>query len=127
MKRSVDEFEKKLIELGWKLHHKEYWGKNSESVLCYVYEKEFYFFRETFVNGFVRYRKVDKKILDVGFYNDNHLVPTINDFELTALQGTLNKVNEEVRNALYEAFYNPKVEENTEEVVEVVEALEEND
>ena len=39
MKRHITELEKNLIEKGWELDHKTYWGKHSDKVLNYVYEK----------------------------------------------------------------------------------------
>ena len=41
MKRKITELEKNLIEKGWELDHKTYYGKHSDKVLNYVYEKVF--------------------------------------------------------------------------------------
>lgn len=39
MKRKITELEKNLIDKGWELDHKTYYGKHSDKVLNYVYEK----------------------------------------------------------------------------------------
>lgn len=40
MKREKTEFEKKLIEMGYRLSEKTYTGKNSDRIQYYIYSKE---------------------------------------------------------------------------------------
>lgn len=41
MKRKLTELEKKLIENGWYLESKTYYGKHSDKVLNYIYRKTY--------------------------------------------------------------------------------------
>ena len=99
MRRNEDLFEKKLIDNGWKLHSKEYYGKHSQFVLCYVYEKRFEFSGKSLC-GYVRYRKVDKKVLDVII--DNVFRDKIDAFAISDLSFYYDNVNGEVMQLKYD-------------------------
>lgn len=126
MKRKESLFEKKLIERGWKLHSKRYYGKHSEKVLSYVYYKEF----ETLghkVYGYVELRRWDLKVLNVMY--DNPFCE-IDYLTINAIKTLFDKINGEVREILYYSTYpseEPVRKESVEEQVEVAEALKEED
>lgn len=98
MKRNVNDFEKRLLEKGWVLDSKKYYGKHSQRVLCYTYKKEFdSLFGKVF--GYVDYRKCDNAILNI--YVDNKLGGFVGGFELDGITTLLKKINDEVIPSLY--------------------------
>lgn len=95
MKRKVNDFEKKLIEKGWTLHSKVYFGKGSKSVLCYTYTKKFEsIFGE--VQCYCDYRKCDDKILNISF--DNIVGGIIDSLTIDGIKTLWDKVNSEIMN-----------------------------
>lgn len=126
MKRKESFFEKKLIENGWKLHYKKYYGKHREKVLSYIYSKEYEIMGHN-VNAFVELRKYDLKILDLGFEN---VFTNINYGSKMIIESIFDKINGEVREILYHCLYSnvePIDYEEVEEEVEVMDTIGKSD
>ena len=129
MKRKTTELEENLIQKGWELDHKTYTGAHSEKVYQYVYEK-------VFVKEFER---PDGKVVvstNVGrVYLDSHRekVENIqinakgNWFDNISLAYWLSKINY-IQKEVDECLPKQNNEElSTEEVVEVAEAVNDNE
>lgn len=69
MKRNVNDFEKQLLEKGWVLDSKKYYGKDSKSILCYTYRKEICFDIYSSVSCFIDYKKKENRVINVYIEN----------------------------------------------------------
>ena len=131
MKRRKTEFEKALIEKGWELDYKSYYGKHQDKVLAYTYRKLFVhkveFAGETLESTFEAQLVLEPKrenFIDVAIRNK--MPEFVNNVCLIINEKTLLEVEKEVKSCLLEV--NKWEEENSpEETIEVVEAIEENE
>ena len=119
MKRKTTELEKNLIKKGFMLDHKDYIGKHSEKTLSYVYygvvETEHF---RVGVNVILDAKREKIKVWGIknvlAFINNPS---TFNKCDLGILTGVMEDI---------ESFINakPKNEQNTDEIVEIVEEIE---
>lgn len=92
MRRKQTQLETNLIELGYKLSHKTYYGKKSEKVDKYVFIKQ---------NGHITYQvsidRTREHICDYSFITDEiRRIMVVNDDSIEYLQEINNKFHEEM-------------------------------
>lgn len=118
MKRHISLFEQALINNGWELHCKRYYGKHKDRVLSYEYRKKY---NDNI--AFVELRKSDLKILDVGFYGAFYVIDT---YTHMCVHDLFNKINKEVREIEYSVKYE-KHDLSINEEIELVESINDNE
>ena len=123
MKRKQTRFHTALINNGFRLDSKVYHGKNSESVLAYVFT---YTYRQCNTNFkfFLEVRKSDDKILDMGLLEMPFT--RIGFSEKWLLDGVFKEMNCYIRDIEYATKYvgsraNDNL--NEEEIVQVAEEI----
>ena len=119
MKRKTTELEKNLISKGFKLIQKNYAGKHSEKTLSYVYEGivDTYEFRVG-VRAIINAKR--EKILTIGVKEPMVFLGTGDIITLGGVK-LLDTLFREITDFIYNT---PKVEQNTDEIVEIVEEIE---
>ena len=126
MKRKITELEKNLIANGWELDHKTYYGKHSDKVLNYVYEKVYVkeYTRDdgkVIVNTWTARVLLDKtrtKIEDTLIYSP--FKSYVNYLTCLLVAGKIKEIDKEVKSCLPQKD-DPNEELSTEEQVECAE------
>ena len=122
MKRKRTQLEKSLIEKGWVLSHKKYYGKHCDKILSYTYIKTYENSGEkSYINhSYMAQIELNAKrneIIDIYIQISGGLV---DETQLYLYANMIKKVEKEV----FECQINSNSEELTqEEIVECVEAL----
>ena len=122
MKRKITKLEENLIAKGWELDHKTYIGKHSEKVFQYVYEKVF---DDTLLNGKTISARVSLGRERTNVANIEVLINGgyVDELFLSFYQMVLSKISKEVIGA----YPKNSNDDDVEEVVQVCEALQENE
>ena len=122
MKRNITKLEENLIAKGWELDHKTYIGKHSEKVFQYVYEKVI---DDIMLNGKTISARVSLSRDRTFVENIEVLINGgyVDELFLSFYQMVLSRISKEVIGA-YQKNHN---EDDDEEVVQVCEALQENE
>lgn len=110
MKRKITPLEQKLLDKNWKLCLKEYKGKYSQFTRCYIFEKEISL-QEIKMKGFVELNKYRNEVIN---YYVSYSEPHINKQNAK----DINLAIEIIESELFEN------QESTNEIVEIVEAIE---
>ena len=118
MKRHISLFEQALINNGWELHCKKYYGKHKDRVLSYEYRKKY---NDNI--AFVELRKSDLKILNVGFYGAFNVMDT-NTY--THICDVYNIINKDIKEIEYSIKYE-KHDLSINEEIELVESINDNE
>lgn len=122
MKRKETLFEQKLIENGWKLAYKGYDVKTSQKIVAYFYNKVFTFLDFNFTFRVVLDSKREK-VLDLYFFSISN---TISRNTKGIIDLAWNSVEKELGEIYMETLTpNEKVENDDNELVETLEAIEE--
>lgn len=132
MKRKKTQLEINLIEKGWELNHKTYTGKHSDKVLNYIYEKVYSSEYERKCDGKIIIATWSARVLldSKREHIDDVLVRIpmpayVNEIMVAFIFGKIRDITKEVETCYPNQENNEEL--TTEEQVEVVEALEEND
>lgn len=122
MKRKETLFEQKLIKNGWKLAYKGYDDKTSQKVVAYFYIKEFNF-SDVIFNFRVVLDNKREKVVDLYFFS---VANTINRYVKKLIDHAWQFVEKELGIIYMETLTpNEKVENDDNELVETLEAIEE--
>lgn len=130
MKRKTTSFQQSLLNNGFKLYAKIYYGKYSEKVLAYIFTKQVEY-KDFKFNLFVKIGKKDDLVQDYGIYDLPFAILGVEQLEM------INSIVREHCSLIKDLEYATKyvgsrandylTNEDDDEVVEVAEVIETNE